>query len=79
LVGKVDDALYVQAFLFSTLFDDRCIGLQGNIPPVPFTSKLNPEVSDSQFPGLCLQDSPTGVRLTDYASVFPNGINAAAS
>ncbi|KAH6904390.1 cellulose-binding beta-glucosidase [Coprinopsis sp. MPI-PUGE-AT-0042] len=54
----------------------RCVG---NIPPVPFTSNLNPEVSDSQFPGLCLQDSPTGVRLTDYASVFPNGINAAAS
>ncbi|KAH6904389.1 cellulose-binding beta-glucosidase [Coprinopsis sp. MPI-PUGE-AT-0042] len=54
----------------------RCVG---NIPPIPFTSDPNPITSDSQFPGLCLEDAPTGVRFADYVSVFPNGINAAAS
>ncbi|KAI0034488.1 glycoside hydrolase superfamily [Vararia minispora EC-137] len=31
------------------------------------------------FPGLCLEDSPLGVRLVDFATVFPAGINAAAT
>lgn len=31
------------------------------------------------FPGLCLQDGPLGVRLTDRVSAFPAGINAAAT
>lgn len=31
------------------------------------------------FPGLCLHDSPAGVRLADLVSVFPSGINAAAT
>ena len=31
------------------------------------------------FRSLCLQDSPTGVRDTDYNSVFPAGVNVAAS
>eukprot|EP01113_Clastostelium_recurvatum_P039596 TRINITY_DN605_c0_g1_i2.p1 TRINITY_DN605_c0_g1~~TRINITY_DN605_c0_g1_i2.p1 ORF type:complete len:754 (-),score=134.82 TRINITY_DN605_c0_g1_i2:86-2347(-) len=39
----------------------------GNINPIP---RLN-------FPGLCLQDSPTGVRFADLASAFPASINAA--
>ncbi|ODO05538.1 hypothetical protein I350_04589 [Cryptococcus amylolentus CBS 6273] len=44
----------------------RCVG---NIGPV-----------ESQgFGGLCLQDSPLGVRSTDYVSAFPAGINAAAT
>ncbi|ELU39442.1 glycoside hydrolase family 3 protein [Rhizoctonia solani AG-1 IA] len=32
-----------------------------------------------KFPGLCLQDSPLGVRLTDRVSAFTAGINAAAT
>ena len=28
---------------------------------------------------MCLQDSPTGIRFADYASVFPAGVNVAAS
>lgn len=44
----------------------RCVG---NIGPVP----------SKNFPGLCLQDSPLGVRLTDFVSAFPAGINAAAT
>jgi len=39
----------------------------GNTPPIP---RLN-------FTGLCLQDSPTGVRFADYASAFPAAINLA--
>ncbi|CAA7264064.1 unnamed protein product [Cyclocybe aegerita] len=31
------------------------------------------------WPGLCLEDSPLGVRLADYVTAFPAGINAAAS
>jgi beta-glucosidase len=31
------------------------------------------------FPGLCLQDGPLAIRVTDYASVFPAGVSAAAS
>jgi hypothetical protein len=42
----------------------RCVG---NTPPV------------DGFPGLCLEDSPLGVRLADFATAFPAGINAAAT
>jgi beta-glucosidase len=28
---------------------------------------------------ICLQDGPVGVRFTDFNSVFPAGINAAAT
>lgn len=31
------------------------------------------------FRGLCLQDSPVGIRMTDYNSVFPAGVNVAAT
>ena len=31
------------------------------------------------FPGLCLQDGPLGVRLADLTTVFPTGINTAAT
>jgi beta-glucosidase len=31
------------------------------------------------FAGICFHDSPVGVRLTDYASVFPAGVNVAAT
>ncbi|KDQ12136.1 glycoside hydrolase family 3 protein [Botryobasidium botryosum FD-172 SS1] len=41
----------------------------GNIPAIP---RVN-------FPGLCLQDSPVGVRFADRVSVFPTGINTAAT
>ncbi|KAI0041683.1 glycoside hydrolase family 3 protein [Auriscalpium vulgare] len=39
----------------------------GNIPPV------------GDFPGLCLEDSPLGVRFADFATAFPAGINSAAT
>ncbi|KAG9128108.1 hypothetical protein FRC07_004724 [Ceratobasidium sp. 392] len=38
-----------------------------------------PAISTINFPGLCLQDSPLGVRYADKVSVFPAGINAAAT
>ncbi|KAJ6529518.1 glycoside hydrolase superfamily [Mycena vulgaris] len=43
-----------------------CVGNTGTIP------RLN-------WNGLCLQDSPLGVRLAQYVSAFPAGINAAAT
>ncbi|KAI0319664.1 beta-glucosidase [Amylostereum chailletii] len=42
----------------------RCVG---NIPAV------------GDFPGLCLEDSPLGVRFGDFATSFPTGINTAAT
>ncbi|KAF9025178.1 beta-glucosidase [Hymenopellis radicata] len=44
----------------------RCVG---NIPAI----------EGKGFPGLCLQDSPLGIRLTDFVTAFPTGINAAAT
>lgn len=44
----------------------RCLG---NIPSIP----------NRGFPGLCLQDSPLGVRLADFVSAFPAGINIATT
>ncbi|KAJ6578318.1 beta-glucosidase, partial [Mycena capillaripes] len=44
----------------------RCVGNTGTIP------RLN-------WKGLCLEDSPLGVRFADFASAFPAGINAAAT
>lgn len=44
----------------------RCVGNTGTIPRLGFA-------------GFCLQDSPLGVRYTDYASVFPAAINIAAT
>jgi len=43
-----------------------CVGNTGTIP------RLN-------FPGFCLQDSPLGVRFTDYVSAFPAAINVATT
>lgn len=45
---------------------DRCVGQTGSIPRLGFRS-------------LCLQDSPVGVRDTDFNSVFPAGVNVAAT
>ncbi|EIN05767.1 beta-glucosidase [Punctularia strigosozonata HHB-11173 SS5] len=42
----------------------RCVG---HIPPV------------GSFPGLCLEDSPLGVRFADYVTAFPSGLNTAAT
>ncbi|KIJ43167.1 glycoside hydrolase family 3 protein [Sphaerobolus stellatus SS14] len=44
----------------------RCVGNTGDVTRLGFT-------------GICLQDSPLGVRLTDFVSAFPAGINAAAT
>ncbi|KAK0465356.1 glycoside hydrolase family 3 protein [Desarmillaria tabescens] len=41
----------------------------GNTPAIPSIS----------FPGLCLEDSPLGVRFADNVSAFPAAINAAAT
>lgn len=43
----------------------RCVG---NIPAIA-----------GKFPGLCLEDSPLGVRDTDFVTAFPTGITAAAT
>ncbi|BEI80764.1 hypothetical protein CcaverHIS002_0112930 [Cutaneotrichosporon cavernicola] len=45
---------------------DRCVG---NTKPIPARN----------WTGLCLQDSPLGVRFADYVSAFPPGINAAST
>ena len=45
---------------------DKCVGNVGAIP------RLN-------FPALCMQDSPLGIRFADYVSAFPAGINVAAT
>ncbi|KAI0324819.1 glycoside hydrolase [Cubamyces sp. BRFM 1775] len=42
----------------------RCVG---NIPAV------------ADWPGLCLEDSPLGVRFTDFVSAFPAGITTAST
>ncbi|KAH8116098.1 beta-glucosidase [Phellopilus nigrolimitatus] len=47
----------------------RCVG---NTPPVPAEGS-------GVWKGLCLEDSPLGVRDTDFATVFPAGINAAST
>lgn len=44
----------------------KCTGVSGS-------------TTDPDLPGLCLSDGPLGVRASPYASVFPAGINAAAS
>ncbi|KAK0246024.1 beta-glucosidase [Armillaria nabsnona] len=38
-----------------------------------------PAISSISFPGLCLEDSPLGVRDADGVSAFPAAINAAAT
>jgi hypothetical protein len=44
----------------------RCIG---NTPAIP----------NQNFPGLCLEDSPTAVRFADRVSIFPGGVTTAAT
>ena len=54
---------------FLTVFflrQGRCIG---NIPAIP----------NQNFPGLCLEDSPTAVRFADHVSIFPGGVTTAAT
>ncbi|KAI0083610.1 glycosyl hydrolase family 3 N terminal domain-containing protein [Irpex rosettiformis] len=38
-----------------------------------------PSLHARGFPGLCLEDSPLGVRLTDFVTAFPTGLSAAAT
>jgi len=45
---------------------DACVGNVGSIPRLG-------------FPGLCMQDSPLGIRFADYVSAFPAGGTIAAS
>ncbi|KAK4580255.1 hypothetical protein LTR86_000458 [Recurvomyces mirabilis] len=45
---------------------DRCVGQTGSIPRLGFRA-------------MCLQDSPVGIRDTDFNSVFPAGVNVAAT
>ncbi|KNZ63973.1 hypothetical protein VP01_107g2 [Puccinia sorghi] len=45
----------------------RCVGETGTVPRLGFNQPI------------CLQDGPVGVRFTDFNSVFPAGINAAAT
>lgn len=45
---------------------DQCVGNTGSVP------RLN-------FRALCLEDSPLGVRDTDYVTAFPAGVTIAAS
>ncbi|KAG5731649.1 putative beta-glucosidase L [Termitomyces sp. T112] len=47
----------------------RCVG---NIPAIEPTTGRG-------WPGLCLEDSPLGVRFGDFVTSFPTGINTAAT
>ncbi|KIM41998.1 glycoside hydrolase family 3 protein [Hebeloma cylindrosporum] len=47
----------------------RCVGNIAAIEPI----------NGRGWPGLCLEDSPLGVRFGDFVTSFPAGINAAAS
>ena len=47
-------------------FADRCVGNVGSIPRFGMR-------------GLCMQDGPLGLRLSDYNSAFPAGVTAGAS
>lgn len=44
----------------------RCVGNTKALP-------------DRNWGGLCLEDSPLGVRFADYVSAFPAGINVAST
>ncbi|KAJ7119502.1 glycoside hydrolase family 3 protein [Mycena epipterygia] len=46
----------------------RCVG---NIPAIG--------VNGTKWPGLCLEDSPLGIRFADFVTAFPTGINTAAT
>ncbi|KAL1688130.1 glycoside hydrolase family 3 protein [Schizophyllum commune] len=48
----------------------RCVGNIGAI---------NASDGSVDFPGLCLEDSPLGVRFADFVTAFPTAINAAAT
>ncbi|CAF9909174.1 MAG: hypothetical protein HETSPECPRED_008865 [Heterodermia speciosa] len=45
---------------------ERCVGQNGAVPRLGFRS-------------MCMQDAPMGVRDTDFNSVFPAGVNVAAT
>ncbi|KAL2826889.1 glycosyl hydrolase family 3 N terminal domain-containing protein [Aspergillus cavernicola] len=45
---------------------ERCVGQTGSVPRLGVGS-------------LCLQDSPLGIRFSDYNSAFPAGVNVAAT
>lgn len=47
----------------------RCVG---NIPPIE-------PIHGRGWPGLCLEDSPLGVRFADFVTAFPTAVNAAAT
>ncbi|KAF8346638.1 glycoside hydrolase family 3 protein [Amanita rubescens] len=47
----------------------RCVG---NTPPVQ-------SANGTDWPGLCLEDSPLGVRFADHVTAFPAGINVATT
>ncbi|KZV61087.1 glycoside hydrolase family 3 protein [Peniophora sp. CONT] len=38
-----------------------------------------PAIEELEYPGLCLQDAPVGIRGADFATAFPAGINAATT
>lgn len=44
----------------------RCLGNTGAVPRLNFT-------------GFCFEDSPTGVKNTDFVSVFPSTLNVAST
>ncbi|KAJ7034682.1 glycoside hydrolase family 3 protein [Mycena alexandri] len=46
----------------------RCVG---NTPPIG--------ENGTKFPGLCLEDSPLGIRFADFVTAFPTGVNTAAT
>ncbi|KAG6902651.1 hypothetical protein C0995_013776 [Termitomyces sp. Mi166 len=76
---SLDELASVATGVQSTGRPGRCVAItislttaQGNIPPVE-------PVSSRGWPGLCLEDSPLGVRLADFVTAFPTGINAAAT
>jgi beta-glucosidase len=57
---------FVEQHTDKIIITHRCVGNTGRV------TRLN-------FDGFCFEDSPVGVRDTDYASVFPSAVNVAAT
>jgi beta-glucosidase len=54
-------------------------GVGWNVGPAPHCVGNIASNGRVAFPGLCLEDSPLGVRFADLVSVFPSGISTAAT
>ncbi|KAN0093506.1 glycoside hydrolase family 3 protein [Hyaloscypha variabilis] len=75
--GGWEDALAkAKAFVSQLTLEEKSTMVTGTPGPCVGNIIAIPRLG---FGGLCLQDGPLAIRVTDYASVFPAGVSAAAS